>query len=192
MLNPLLVIRSAQHDLGSGPAAPAAGRRPRAHTAPTAHGPPTSTHHSRPQPAFDSQWGGAWVPPAVGGAPSRHTSTCEVHATGVHRRGRVAPRIKQLGKQLRRCQAGQHRGDARAAERARTGGAKTAPCRGQRISTPLEESVHGLRSGGASDWKFHTKQCLPRRGSALFWRSYKWRLFGDLPIAPFAPEQRPS
>jgi hypothetical protein len=50
---------------------------------------------------FDSQW----VPP-VGGAPSRHTSTWEVHATGVHRRGRVVPRREQLGKQLRRCQAG--------------------------------------------------------------------------------------
>jgi hypothetical protein len=41
-----------------------------------------------------------WVPP-VGGALSRHTSTWEVHATGVHRRGRVVPRSKQP----RRCQA---------------------------------------------------------------------------------------
>jgi hypothetical protein len=51
------------------------------------------------------------------------------------------------------------RGDARAAERARTGEAKTAaPCRGQRISTPLEKSVRGLDSGGigSSTW---TKAC---------------------------------
>ena len=43
-----------------------------------------------------------WVPP-VGGALSRHTNTWEVHAAGVHRRGRVPPRSKQP----RRCQAAQ-------------------------------------------------------------------------------------
>jgi hypothetical protein len=39
-----------------------------------------------------------WVPP-VGGAPSRHTSTWEVHATGAHRRGRVVPRRTQAAEQ---------------------------------------------------------------------------------------------
>jgi hypothetical protein len=49
------------------------------------------------------------------------------------RRGRVVPRRKQLGKQPDEAMPSS-RGDARAAERARTGGAKTAPRRDQRIS----------------------------------------------------------
>jgi hypothetical protein len=48
------------------------------------------------------------------------------------------------------------------------GRGETAPCRGQRISTPLEKSVHGLDSGGSR--KFHLNQILPMRGSS----------FGDL------------
>jgi hypothetical protein len=55
-----------------------------------------------------------WVPP-VGGALSRHTSTGEVHATGVHRRGRVVPRSKQP----RRYQVAK---ESRATDRARTQG----------------------------------------------------------------------
>jgi hypothetical protein len=108
-----------------------------------------------------------WVPP-VGGAPSRHTSTWEVHATGVHRRGRVAPRRKQLSKQLRRCQAG------RTAEEMR-GPPAGAHRRGE--DSPLSRSadldpIRGKRSWFAfrGDWKFHLKQSLPRRGSS----------FGDL------------
>jgi hypothetical protein len=42
----------------------------------------------------------------------------------------VVPRSKQLGKQPDEAMLSS-RGDARAAERARTGGAKTAPGRGQ-------------------------------------------------------------
>jgi hypothetical protein len=43
------------------------------------------------------------VPPVGGALGIRHTGTWEVHATGVHRPGRVAPRSKQP----RRCQATQ-------------------------------------------------------------------------------------
>jgi hypothetical protein len=46
---------------------------------------------------------------------------------------RVVPRRKQLGKQPDEAMPSS-RGDARAAKRARTGGAKTAPRRDQRIS----------------------------------------------------------
>jgi hypothetical protein len=60
-----------------------------------------------------------WVSP-VGGALSRHTtSTWQVQATGVHRRGRVAPRSKQP----RRCQAAE--GSRRPG--APTGGGKNTP-----------------------------------------------------------------
>jgi hypothetical protein len=40
-----------------------------------------------------SVWLTEWVPP-VGGAPSKYTSTWEVQADGVHRRGQVVPRSK--------------------------------------------------------------------------------------------------
>jgi hypothetical protein len=46
---------------------------------------------------------------------------------------RVVPRRKQLGKQPDEAMPSS-RGDARAAERARTGGAKRAPRRDQRVS----------------------------------------------------------
>jgi hypothetical protein len=91
--------------------------------------------HQRPEAtsigpggAFDSKW----VPP-VGGAPSRHTGTGGA-ADGVHEDNlresgggsrRVVPRRKQLGKQPDEAMPSS-RGDARAAERARTGGAKIA------------------------------------------------------------------
>jgi hypothetical protein len=80
-------------------------------------------------------------------------------AAGAHRRGHearwpasrwyVVPRSRQPRQQAAEAMPSS-RGDARAAERARTGGAKIAPRRGQRISTstPLEKSAHGLRSGG--------------------------------------------
>jgi hypothetical protein len=93
----------------------------------------------------------------VGGAPSRHTGTGGA-ADGVHGqylrdsgagdRSRVAPRTtaaarqgagrgdveqsKQLGKQPDEAMS-ISRDDARAAKRARTGGAKTAPQQDQRI-----------------------------------------------------------
>jgi hypothetical protein len=69
----------------------------------------------------------------------------------VPRVGTPAPgRCRQLGYtgEAEWCPDASSQGDARAAERAHTGGAKTAACRGQRISTPLEKSAHGLRSGG--------------------------------------------
>jgi hypothetical protein len=65
----------------------------------------------------------------VGGAPSRHTGTGGAAADGVHEDSlresgggsRVVPRRKQLGKQPDEAMP-ISRGDARAAERARTGG----------------------------------------------------------------------
>jgi hypothetical protein len=82
-----------------------------------------------PLQAFDSQCGcPQWEVPRVG------TPAPEVQAIGAHRRGRVGvPRRKQLDKQPDEAMPSS-RGDARAAERARTGGAKTASRRGQRIS----------------------------------------------------------
>jgi hypothetical protein len=72
-----------------------------------------------------------WVPP-VGGAPSRHTGTGGA-ADGVHEQrlrdsgagSRVVPRRKQLCKQPDEAMSSS-RGDARAAERARKGGANMA------------------------------------------------------------------
>jgi hypothetical protein len=72
----------------------------------------------------------------VGGAPSRHTGTRGA-ADGVHEHSlrdpggesRVVHRRKQLGKQPDEAMPSS-RGDARAAERARTGGAKMALRRG--------------------------------------------------------------
>jgi hypothetical protein len=52
------------------------------------------------------------------------------------------PRSKQLGKQPDEMSSS--RGDARAAKRARTGGAKTAPRQGQRV---LEQNQCVLRQG---------------------------------------------
>ena len=54
---------------------------------------------------------------------------------------RVVPRSKQLGKQPDEAMSSS-RGDARAAKRARTGGAKTAPRQDQRI---LEQDQCVLR-----------------------------------------------
>jgi hypothetical protein len=112
---------------------------------------PTSNLRTHPRasnkrPPFDSQW----VSP-VGGAPSRHTSTWELGGAcnwGTQARPSGAP--TQAAGQAAEAMPSRprSRGDARATERARTGGAKIALWRGQRISTPLEKGAHGLRSRG--------------------------------------------
>jgi hypothetical protein len=78
------------------------------------------------------------VPP-VGGALSRHTSTWEVHAAGVHRRGQVVHRSKQP----RRCHT--------SAERARTG-------RGYLLQPRGPSAFYVCVQGGI--WKFYLKQSL--------------------------------
>jgi hypothetical protein len=79
--------------------------------------------------------------------PRVGTPAPEVHAgrrwgtqTDRDRESGVVPRRKQLGKQPDEAMPSS-RGDARTAERARTGGVKTAPRRDQRISEQEDQCV---------------------------------------------------
>jgi hypothetical protein len=120
--------------------------------------------HQRPEAtgigpggAFDSKW----VPP-VGGAPSRHTGTGGAGRWGTgDRRSRVVPRNKQLGKQPDEAMPGS-RGDARTAERARTGGAKTAPClaRSAGVCVCVQGIEVLLRSSGSNGPRFRDQPRL--------------------------------
>jgi hypothetical protein len=78
---------------------------------------------------------------------------------GYTRGSRVVPRRKQLGKKPDEAMPSS-RGDVRAAERARTGGAKTAPRRDQRISTPLEKKRVRFTSGGGSSEVLNSKSAF--------------------------------
>jgi hypothetical protein len=97
--------------------------------------------------AFDSQW----VPP-VGGAPSRNTSTGGAGNWGTQARPSGAPTqaAGQAAEAMsRRPAAEEMRGPP--SGRAQEGRRQPLDERGQRISTPLEKSVHVLPPG---DWKF--------------------------------------
>jgi hypothetical protein len=91
---------------------------------------------------FDSP-SAEWVSP-VGGALSRHTSTWEVHAAGVHRGGQVVPRSKQP----RRCQAAE---EARGPQSARAQVGATCP-------NPVDPVPVRFASASRGVWKFYCNQ----------------------------------